>query len=89
MNDTEIAVDEYGNIAVLEKDRWWRINSFYNSEYVAELALEEIKRQNYISALYIFGMGNMDTVQYLVEHAASDTMIFIYEPNPKILGINC
>ena len=89
LNDTEIAVDEYGNIAVLEKDRWWRINSFYNSEYVAELALEEIKRQNYISALYIFGMGNMDTVQYLVEHAASDTMIFIYEPNPKILGINC
>lgn len=88
LNDEEIAVDEYGNIAVLKNDRWWRINSFYNSEYVAQLALQEIKKQNYISCLYIFGMGNLDTVRVLVENVASDTMVFIYEPNPKILGIN-
>ena len=88
LSDEEVAVDEYGNIAVLNNDRWWRMNSFYNSEYVAELALEEIQKENYISCLYIFGMGNLDTVSCLVENAASDTIVFIYEPNPKILGIN-
>lgn len=28
LNDKEVQVDEYGNIAVLKSDRWWRMNSF-------------------------------------------------------------
>lgn len=88
LNDKEVEVDEYGNVAVLKDNRWWRMNSFYNSEYVAQLALQEIIKQNYISCLYIFGMGNFDTIRKLAEYVPSDTMVFIYEPNPKILGVN-
>lgn len=88
LNDKEVQVDEYGNIAVLKSDRWWRMNSFYNSEYAASLALQEIMKQNYISCLYIFGMGNLDTIRKMTEYLPTDTMIFIYEPNPKIFGVN-
>ena len=68
LNDKEVEVDEYGNVAVLKDNRWWRMNSFYNSEYVAQLALQEIIKQNYISCLYIFGMGNFDTIRKLAEY---------------------
>ena len=88
LNDEEIAVDEYGNIEVKKDNRWWRINSFYNSKCAAELAVKEIKKQNYISAIYIFGMGNLDTVKAIVDSVASDTIVFIYEPNPKVAGVN-
>ena len=59
LNDKEIAIDEYGNIETLKDNRWWRMNSFYNSEYAAQLGLEEIKKQKYISCLYIFGMAHI------------------------------
>lgn len=88
LNDKEIAIDEYGNIETLKDNRWWRMNSFYNSEYAAQLGLEEIKEQKYISCLYIFGMGNLDTVRLFVNNLPLDTMVFIYEPNPKIFGVN-
>lgn len=88
LDDKEVEIDEYGNIAVLKNNRWWRMNSFYNSKYVAQLALQEIIKQNYISCLYIFGMGNLDTIRILAKYMPSDTMIFIYEPNPKIFGVN-
>lgn len=45
-------------------------------------------KQNYISCLYIFGMGNLDTIRKITEYLPTDTMIFIYEPNPKIFGVN-
>ena len=38
----------------------------------------KLKKQNYISCLYIFGMGNLDTVRVLVENVASDTMDFYF-----------
>lgn len=88
LNDKEIAIDEYGNIETLKDNRWWRMNSFYNSEYAAQLGLEEIKKQKYISCLYIFGMGNLDTIRLFVNNVPSDTMVFIYEPDPKIFGVN-
>ena len=88
LSDEEIAVDEYGNIAILKEDRWWRVNSFYNSKYAAEFASEEIKKQNYISCLYVFGMGNFDTLRTLAKIVPSDTIVFIYEPNPKIFAVN-
>ena len=77
LSDEEIAVDEYGNIAILKEDRWWRVNSFYNSKYAAEFASEEIKKQNYISCLYVFGMGNFDTLRTLAKIVPSDTIVFI------------
>ena len=71
LSDEEIAVDEYGNIAILKEDRWWRVN-----------------KQNYISCLYVFGMGNFDTLRTLAKIVPSDTIVFIYEPNPKIFAVN-
>lgn len=50
LSDEEIAVDEYGNIAILKEDRWWRMNSFYNSKYAAEFAAEEIKSKIILAA---------------------------------------
>lgn len=88
INDEKVVVDAYRNIAVFEKNRWWRLNSFYNSKKAAEIGKKEIEGAGYISMLFIFGMGNGDYIRKIAEIVPTDTLIFIYEPNKSVFGIN-
>lgn len=87
-NYDEILIDTEGNMAVNSENRWWRLNSLKDREDAVEIAIQEIKDKNYISQLYIFGLGNMDYVNQILLEIPEDTAVFIYEPDSKIFQTN-
>lgn len=53
LSDEEIAVDEYGNIAILKEDRWWRVNSFITANMPLSLHQKKLKNK-IILAVYMY-----------------------------------
>ena len=86
-DDEEIALDTYANFAVY-KDRWWRLNSFYNSEAVAESAVNQFSSIEYHSILVIYGMSNMDYIKNTLKVVPIDTAVIIYEPDKRVFAMN-
>lgn len=83
-----VAVDYYGNIAVLENERWWGLNSFYNEENAVKIGTEQIRKSRYIGTIYIFGLGNMQYIKNILKIVSNDTVVIIYEPNVNVFITN-
>lgn len=86
--EPEAAVDAYGNMAVYRQEHWWRLNSFYDSNSAAKSAARHFQDSGYHRFLLLYGLGNMEAVKEIIKTVPFDTVIMIYEPDPKIFAMN-
>lgn len=86
--DDTVALDVYANFAVYKNNRWWRLNSFYNSQMAAKLGAMQFSAVGFHGLLIIYGLGNMDYINAIFQQIPFDTVVIIHEPNEKVFAMN-